>query len=110
MKENHYRQYREEMKEMILQYNNFKSGKKFSFIEEDSFERIIDYFDEKDELLKAMEAADIGIEQFPFSSVLMIKKADLLLCGSDMGVDHIWLLGRDGQRDAPHIRGRQTVF
>src|SRR5665647_2662046 len=79
MKENPYRQNREEMNELLLQYNNFKSGKKFNFIEEDSFERIIDYFDEKDDLPSAIEAVDFAVEQFPYSSILHIKKADLLI-------------------------------
>ena len=50
MKENPYRQDREELKELLQQYNNFKNGKKFTFIEEDAFERIIDYFDESDNI------------------------------------------------------------
>ncbi|MEO7316324.1 MAG: tetratricopeptide repeat protein [Ginsengibacter sp.] len=79
MKENPYRQEREEMKELLKQYNNFKSGKKFSFIEEESFERIIDYFDESDKLTLALEAAGYAIEQFPYSSSLFIKKADILI-------------------------------
>ncbi|MDB5190569.1 MAG: tetratricopeptide repeat protein [Segetibacter sp.] len=79
MGENQYREDREEMRELLRQYENLKSGRQPSFLEEDAFERIIDHFDEKDELQKAMEAAEIGIEQFPYSSVLMIKKADLLL-------------------------------
>ena len=79
MKENPYRQNREEMKELLLQYNNFKNGRKFSFIEEDSFERIIDYFDENDDLVAAVEAVNYAVEQFPYSSVLHIKKADLLI-------------------------------
>src|SRR6185312_11385711 len=58
---------------------NLRSGRQHSFLEEESFERIIDHFDEKDQLSKAMEAAELGVEQFPFSSVLMIKMADLLL-------------------------------
>lgn len=81
MGKNSYREDKEDMRELLRQYENLKSGRQHSFLEEDSFERIIDYYDEKDELLKAMEAADLGIEQFPFSSVLMIKKADLLLAG-----------------------------
>lgn len=81
MGENSYREDREEMRELLKQFDNLKNGRKHSFLEEDSFERIIEYFDEKDDLIKAMEAADIGIEQFPFSSILMIKKADLLLTG-----------------------------
>ena len=79
MKENPYRQNREEMKELLSQYNNFKSGKKFSFIEEDSFERIIDYFDENDDLSSAVEAVNYAVEQFPYSASLHIKKADLLI-------------------------------
>ena len=74
-----YREDKEEMRELLRQYENLRTGRQHSFLEEESFERIIDYFDEKDELLKAMEASELGIEQFPFSSVLMIKKADLLL-------------------------------
>ncbi len=50
MKENPYRQDREESKELIQQYISFKNGKKFRFIEEDAFERIIDYFDESDDI------------------------------------------------------------
>ncbi|MFM9785887.1 hypothetical protein, partial [Streptomyces scabiei] len=42
-------------------------------------ERIIDYYDDKDNIPEALEAAEIGLEQFPYSAMLMIKKADLLL-------------------------------
>ncbi|MEO6637189.1 MAG: tetratricopeptide repeat protein, partial [Ginsengibacter sp.] len=78
MKENPYRQDRE-MKELLLQYSNFKTGKKFSFIEEDSFEKIIDYFDESDDIPSAVEAVNFAVEQFPYSAALLIKKADLLI-------------------------------
>lgn len=79
MRENPYREDREEMKELINQYQNLKHGRSHSFLEEDAFERIIDYYDEKDNIPEAMEAAEIALEQFPYSSNLMIKKADLLL-------------------------------
>ncbi len=79
MKDNQYRQEREEMKELLRQYNNFKSGRKFTFIEEESFLRIIDYFDENENLSFALEAANFGIDQFPYSSSLYIKKADILI-------------------------------
>ena len=79
MKDNPYRQNREEIKELLLQYNNFKNGKKFSFIEEESFERIVDYFDDKDDLPAALEAINFAVEQFPYSSSLQVKKADLLI-------------------------------
>ena len=79
MGDNSYREDRDEIKELLQQFENLRIGRQHSFLEEEAFERIIDYFDDKDELSKAMEAADLGIEQFPYSSVLMIKKADLLL-------------------------------
>jgi tetratricopeptide (TPR) repeat protein len=79
MRENSYREDREELKELLIQYQNLKTGKSTSFIDEDSFDRIIDYFDDKEKLPEALEAAEIGLEQFPYSSQLMVRKADLLL-------------------------------
>src|ERR1043165_6527947 len=64
--------------ELLKQYNNLRNG--FSgFIDEEDFEKIIDYYDDKEELSKALEAAETALEYFPFSSSLLIKKADLLL-------------------------------
>jgi tetratricopeptide (TPR) repeat protein len=74
-----YRQDRDELKELLQQFDNLKAGKNHSFLEEESFEKIIDYFDEKDQLPKAIEAADYAIEQYPYSSSLVLKKADLLI-------------------------------
>jgi len=80
MKENNpYREDREQLRELLKQYENFKNGRSHSFIEEDSFEKIIDYYQEKEDLTKAMEAAEIASEQFPYSSMILIKKADILL-------------------------------
>ena len=79
MSENFYREDKDELRELLNQYENLKSGRQHTFLEEEAFERIIDHYDEKDQLPKAMEAAEIGIEQFPFSSILLIKMADLLL-------------------------------
>ena len=79
MRENPYRQDREGMIELLQQYNNMKEGNSYVFLEEDAFEQLIDYFDEKDDLASALEAAEYGIEQYPYSSILLIKKADLLI-------------------------------
>lgn len=79
MRENQYRQDREGMIDLLQQYNSMKQGNGYAFIEEDAFEQLIDYFDEKDDLSSALEAADYGIQQYPYSSILQIKKADLLI-------------------------------
>lgn len=70
---------REELNELLQQYENLSTGKNHSFIEEDAFERIIDYFDDKDDLAKALNASETALEYFPFSSQLLIKKSDLLI-------------------------------
>ncbi len=79
MSKYNYRENRDEINELLRQFENLKSGKSHSFIEEDSFEKIIDYFDENEELQKALEASDIAINQYPYSSALLLKKADLLI-------------------------------
>jgi tetratricopeptide (TPR) repeat protein len=79
MQENPSREDRDELNELLRQYQNLRTGKSHAFLEEEAFERIIDYFDERDDMSKAMQAVDTGLEYFPFSSQLLIKKADLLI-------------------------------
>ncbi len=71
----------EDLKSLLSAYEKLRSGRGSSFLSEESFERIIDHFDDQDALSKAMEAADLGILQFPFSSSLLVKKADLMIAG-----------------------------
>lgn len=79
MKDNPYREDRDQIQELLKKYDNLKNGRSHSFIEEESFEKIVDYFHEKEDLVKALEAAETGSEQYPYSSLLLIKKADILL-------------------------------
>src|ERR1700712_460126 len=69
----------DDLKELLQQFKNLQEGKSNSYIEEDSFERIIDYFDETEQLAKALEAAEYGSDQFPYSSTLLFKRADMLI-------------------------------
>ena len=79
MRENPFREDRDELKELLRQYENLKAGRSHSFLEEDAFEKIIEYFDQKDQFSKALEATETGLEYFPYSSHLLLKKADLLI-------------------------------
>lgn len=69
----------EDLQELLVVYERMRSGKGTGFLSEESFERIVDHFDDQDALPKAMEAVEIGILQFPYSSTLLVKKADLLI-------------------------------
>lgn len=79
MKDNPYHQDREDVRELVKQFQNLKSGRSHSFLDEEAFEKIIDYFDDVEDFTQALEAAELGVEQFPYSSALLIKKADLLI-------------------------------
>ena len=67
------------LKELLRQYAHLRTGRNSVFLEEEAFEKIIDYFDEREELGKALEAAEIATGYFPYSAAILFKKADLLL-------------------------------
>ncbi len=73
------RREREEMQELLSAYQNLKAGRSASFLEEEDFERIINYFDDKEDVPAALEAATIGLDHFPFAAQLMFRKADFLI-------------------------------
>lgn len=79
MSKNPYRQDREEIRELLLQFENLKNGLPNSFIEEDGFERIIEFYEEKEQFQKALEAVEYGIYQYPYSASLLLGKADILI-------------------------------
>lgn len=79
MNENYFSEEFDELKELLQQYENMKAGRSHAFLDEDSFEMIIDYFDEQDELKDAFQAVEFGIEYFPFSAALLLRKAELLI-------------------------------
>ena len=70
---------KESITELLKLYNNLRNGHSSIYLEEDAFEKIIDYFDDQEDLGKALEASEMAIEYFPYSAALLIRKADLLL-------------------------------
>jgi tetratricopeptide (TPR) repeat protein len=79
MRDNSFGEDKDEIRELVRQFQNLKAGRANSFLEEDAFEKIIDYFDDLEDLPQALEAVEMGIQQYPYSSMLNIKKADLLI-------------------------------
>ena len=79
MKENFYQEDKHHLDELLRQYEDLKSGRNHHFIEEEAFEKIISYFEEKEDMTSAREAVELAIEQFPYSAALLVRKADLLL-------------------------------
>ena len=102
MKESPLRENNEEINEILRKYENLKKGRSHSFLDEEAFEKIIDYFDEKEDLKKAMEAAEKGAEQYPYSSTLLVRKADLLIASRNYP-DALAILDRAVMLDSSSI-------
>jgi len=70
---------KESIDELLKQYQQLRSGRSGLFLEEEAFEKIIDYYDDQEDLAKALEASETAIDYYPYSASLLIRKADLLL-------------------------------
>jgi tetratricopeptide (TPR) repeat protein len=79
MRDHPFRENADEIDDLLKQYEDLRAGKKASFLEEESFEIIIEYFNEKSNFSKALEVVDTALDYFPYSAQLFIKKADLLI-------------------------------
>ena len=79
MKEYPFPHDKEDIEELLRQYNDRKAGRSYSFLDEESFEKIINHFDQAEDLAQALEASEMAVEQFPYSSQLLIRKADILI-------------------------------
>ena len=79
MRNDRYRNDREELKELLALYENLREGRPNSFIEKEGFERIIEHFDEKDKLAEALVVCEYAINQYPNTPELLLLKANLLL-------------------------------
>ncbi|UAY55974.1 tetratricopeptide repeat protein [Arachidicoccus terrestris] len=79
MREDNYREEQRSLKEWLAMYEQLRTGAANVFLEEDVFLMIIEYYDEQDKVKKAMEAVDIALEYYPYSTPLLVKKADYLI-------------------------------
>jgi len=82
MHEHWFRENADEIEDLLKQYEDLRDGKKSSFLEEESFELIIEYFNENNNFFKALEVVETALNYFPYSGLLFIKKADLLIATS----------------------------
>jgi len=57
MKQNPSRNDKEEIRELLRLFENLKNGRSQSFLEEESFEKLIDHFNDKEDYTQALQAA-----------------------------------------------------
>ncbi|TAE17573.1 MAG: hypothetical protein EAY72_01785 [Bacteroidetes bacterium] len=69
----------EQMQHLVSRFEGLQAGRIGTFLDEEAFEKLIDYFQENDYTAKANDAVELGLQFFPKSASLLIRKADLLL-------------------------------
>lgn len=68
----------DEIVSMVRKFEEAREKDIQAFFDHSAFEYIIDYYEDQREYLRALEAADAGLDQYPYSSSLLTKKAQLL--------------------------------
>lgn len=69
---------RKENRKLAQQFEEMLRSHASCFFEHESFERIIEYYEERFEFVKAMEVVEHALSQYNYSSVFLIKKAQFL--------------------------------
>ena len=74
-----YSEDRDNLQDLLHLYAQLKQGSGRGYLEEDSFERIILHFQDQEAFDQALEAAQWAVDRFPYSAMLKIKMADVLI-------------------------------
>lgn len=66
-----------DVSELIAQYEQSIKNDNIPFFEQEAFETIIEYYEEKGQFENAMDVAEKSLLQYPYSSILLLKKAQV---------------------------------
>ena len=75
--------HQQELKTLVLQYEKMLLKGGVSFLEADKFLLLSSYYEEEDNFNLALDVINHAINQHPFSSILLIRKAQIL---SEQGI------------------------
>jgi tetratricopeptide (TPR) repeat protein len=74
-----FRKDKDEIKELLQEFDKLKAGHAHGFIDEEGFQNLTNHFCDQEDFRQALEAAEYATDQFPYSASLMLDKADVLL-------------------------------
>lgn len=74
-----YSEDKDNLQDLLQLYEQLKQGSGRGYLEEDSFERIILHFQDSESYDQALEAAQLAVDRYPYSAMLKIKLADVLI-------------------------------
>jgi len=64
---------------LLERYEDMLENQQSGFFEEEEYEDLLDYFESRHEIEKALEACDYAIEQYAFNAWFLVRKAQYLL-------------------------------
>src|ERR1700748_1350552 len=64
--------------ETLARYERIKSGESVSILDEEEFERVIEYYFQNSNEEQALLACDIAQTYYPFSATILLLKAEIL--------------------------------
>ena len=79
---------RDDIASMVKQFEEALENNIQAFFDHSAFEYIIDYYEDQREYDRALAAVDAALSQYPFSSGLMTKQAQLL--AEERRYDEAW--------------------
>ena len=71
--------------DLLNRYEGVKKGESSGMMDEDDFERVIEYFFQSSDEEQALLACDIASTYYPFSTSLQLLKAEILVQGQKYG-------------------------
>lgn len=63
--------------ELVERYERFTKGESTPFFEQEDYEILIEYYQVKGQLDYAMDVVEKALQQYPYSAVLLLKKAQI---------------------------------
>src|ERR1700744_5458981 len=66
------------LEEILARYEQVKKGESTSILDEDEFERVIEYYFQNSNEEQALLACDIAKTYYPFSASILLIKAEIL--------------------------------
>lgn len=79
MYRNEFEETPDNINELLQRYENYLIGQESNGLDEEDFEVIINYYDDAEDIKKALEVAENASKALPYAVLLKLKKADLLI-------------------------------
>ncbi len=73
------------IEDLLRDYQNIKEGKRARFLDEEDFEYLIDYFHNNNNEAEAIIACDTALAYYPYSSAILLFKAEIQFQGQKYG-------------------------